>query len=150
MPLSLLAALFLAFGLDTAIPSGPLSRAEVLTRVGYVLGGLALIAVVAFALGRLVTDRVARRGYASSALRRGYFLGTRAVDLLTLAVYGVIIQEVGWTQVVCSGFGLGDVILAGDVVILLPFLLAQVAGWWGLYAAERALRTASAARGGSG
>src|SRR3954452_22687404 len=39
-----------------------------------------------------------------------------------------------------SGFGLGDAILVDALLILLPFFLAQVLGWWGLYAAERALR----------
>src|SRR3954454_23178697 len=43
-------------------------------------------------------------------------------------------------MVVRSGFGLGDSILVDDLLILLPFFLAQVLGWGGLYAAERALR----------
>jgi STE24 endopeptidase len=44
--------------------------------------------------------------------------------------------------VVRSGFGLGDTVLLDDALILLPFLLAQGAGWWGIYAAEHAIRTA--------
>ncbi len=35
---------------------------------------------------------------------------------------------------------MGDPILIDDALILFPFLAAQVVGWWGLYAAERALR----------
>ena len=45
-----------------------------------------------------------------------------------------------------SGLGLGDPLLLDDVLILLPFFLAQVAVWWGLYAAEVAMRPAGSRR----
>jgi len=59
---------------------------------------------------------------------------------MTLCVYAGILYKAGWPMVVRSGFGLGDAILVDDLLILLPFFLAQVLGWWGRYAAERALR----------
>ena len=79
-------------------------------------------------------------GRPSPLVRRAYALGVRAVDVLSLAVFAAIIYELDWPRVVRSGLGLGDPVLLDDALILLPFLLAQVAGWWGVYAAERALR----------
>jgi STE24 endopeptidase len=64
------------------------------------------------------------------------------VDVLSVAVYGWVIFGLEWPRVVRSGLGLGDPVILDDAVILLPFLLAQLAGWWGVYAAERALRPA--------
>lgn len=142
MPLSLLFALFLAFGLDT--PARPAAVAmtwsDALTRTAEAAGGVVAVGIVAFVIGRVVAARVRRRGNASSRVRRAYSLSVRAVDILSVAVFAWILQELGWPRVVRSGFGLGDPVLIDDALILLPFLLVQVAGWWGLYAAERALR----------
>ena len=142
MPLPLLLALFLAFGLD---PSGRLSVGdlpfrEALGRAGEAGGGTLLVGGLAFLIGRVVAWRIAKRGRASSRVRRFYALGVRAVDLLSLGVYAWIIHSLEWPRVIRSGFGLGDPILVDDALILLPFVLAQLAGWWGVYAAERALR----------
>lgn len=144
MPLPLLIALFLAFGV--APPGrpvgGPLPWGEVGVRVGSAVGGLLAVAGFAFLLGRVVAARVVRHGRPSSRVRRAYALGVRAVDVLSVVVYGWIVQELDWPRVVRSGFGLGDPVLVDDALILLPFVLAQLAGWWGIYAAERALRPA--------
>lgn len=142
MPVSLLIALFLAYGIEPQSGPGPLARLDLLARLGEVLGGLALVGVLAFGLGRLVAAGVSRYGYATSALRRRYSWGVRVIEALTLCVYAGILHEAGWPVVVRSGFGLGDAILIDDLLILLPFFVAQVLGWWGLYAAERALRPA--------
>ncbi len=140
MPVSLLIALFLAYGID--LPSGrtPLARAELLERLGEAAAGLALVGMLAFGLGRLVAARVSRRGYASPRLKRRYGWGVRGIELLTLGVYAGILYEAGWPRVVREGFGLARWVLVDDLLILLPFFLAQVCGWWGLYAAERALK----------
>ena len=58
-----------------------------------------------------------------------------------MVVYAWMTHEVGWPWVVHSGWGLRGAILIDDVLILLPFLLMQLAGWWGLFPAERALRS---------
>jgi STE24 endopeptidase len=144
MPVSLLIALFLAYGIDGPAGPGRIARADLIERLGETLGGLALVAAIAFGLGRLVAARVSRRGYASSRLRRRYSWGVRIIEVLTLGVYAGILYEADWPIVVRSGFGLGDAILVDDLLILLPFFLAQLLGWWGLYAAERALRPAGA------
>jgi STE24 endopeptidase len=150
MPLSLLIALFLAFGIDAGSGGGPMPRAEVAVRVAEVLGGLALVAGVALVLGRWAAARVARRGHPTPGLRRGYFWGVRAVELLTLVVYAAIVHGAEWPRVVRAGLGLGGVVLADDLVIILPFLLAQLAGWWGLYPAERVLRPSSSSSRAAG
>lgn len=151
MPISLLLALFLAFGFDFATDAGPgraaarLSAAETWARLGEVASGLLLVAVFSLLVGRLVAYRVARSGRASSSVRRAYGLGVRAADLLSVLVYGWMIHEVEWPRVVRSGLGLGDPVLLDDALILLPFLLAQFSGWCGIYVAERALRAARGA-----
>jgi STE24 endopeptidase len=142
MPVPLLIALFLAYGLDVPAGSEPMARPDLIGRLWESLGGLALVGVLAFGLGRLVAARVSRQGYASATLRRRYSWGVRVIELLTLGVYAGILYGAGWPVVVRSGFGLGDTILIDDLLILLPYFLAQLLGWWGLYAAERALRPA--------
>jgi len=141
MPLPLLFALFLAFGFDPPRPGPrPMPLADALARTGEAACAVLGLAAFAFLFGRVVAFRVARRGRASSRVRRAYVLGVRAVDLLSVAVFGWIVHDLGWPRVVRSGFGLGDPVLVDDALILLPFILAQLAGWWGVYAAERALR----------
>src|SRR5262245_2870993 len=108
MPWPLLIALILAFGIDVAGESGPLPPGEVARRLGWIGGGLAALAVVAFALGRLVAWRVARRGSSSPALRRAFAWGAAGVEFLTLAVYAWTIHWVDWPQVVGWGLGLRD------------------------------------------
>lgn len=148
MPVSLLIALFLAYGIDVPAGPGPIARPDLIGRLGEALGGVAFVGALAFGLGRLVAARVSRRGYASSRLRRRYSWGVRIIEAMTLGVYAGILYGAGWPIVVRSGFGLGDTILLDDLLILLPYFLAQLIGWWGLYAAERALRPSG--RHGSG
>src|SRR3954452_24604171 len=118
MPVSLLIALFLAYGVDVPAGPVPIPRPDLIGRLGEALGGLALLGALAFGLGRLVASRVSRRGYATSSLRRRYSWGVRVIELLTLAVYAGILSQADWPVVVRSGFGLGDVILVDDLLIL--------------------------------
>jgi STE24 endopeptidase len=148
MPVSLLIALLLAYGFDVPAGPGPLARQELIGRLGEALAALALVGALAFGLGRLVASRVSRRGYATATLRRRYAWGVRLIEMMTLGVYAGILYGAGWPAVVRSGFGLGNTILIDDLLILLPYFVAQLLGWWGLYAAERALRPAG--RYGSG
>jgi STE24 endopeptidase len=140
MPVSLLIALFLAYGLDMPAGPGPITRREFIDRLGETLGGVALVGVLAFGLGRLVAGCVSRRGYASAVLRRRYSWGVRLIEILTLGIYAGVLYGASWPVVVRSGLGGGDVILVDDLLVLLPYFLAQFLAWWGLYAAERALR----------
>src|SRR4051794_20868325 len=106
MPVSLLIALFLAFGIDVPSGPGPIPRPDLVERLGETFGGLALVGALAFGLGRLVAARVSRQGYATAALRRRYSWGVRLIELLTLGVYAGILYEARWPVVVRAGFGL--------------------------------------------
>jgi STE24 endopeptidase len=143
MPLTLIAALFLAFGLDArAGASAALAWPEPARRAAWALGGVTLVAATAFALGALVDRRVRRLGYASSRLRRGYRVGTRAIAALGLGVFAGILHLLDWPAVVRSAFGGRGWPVVSDVSLLLPFLLAEMATWWGLFPAERLLHEA--------
>ncbi len=144
MPLPLLFALILAFGFDSSdrpnTMLAPMPWREACQRAGEAALGILFVAAFAFTLGKIVSWRVARQGRATPLVRRAFALGVRASDLLSVLVFGWIIHELDWPRVVRSGFKLGDPPLLDDALILLPFLLAQFVGWWGVYQAERVLR----------
>lgn len=140
MPVSLMIALFLAFGTDAILPPAPVPRSSVVPRSLEALGGVALIGLTALAFSAAVAIRVRSRGRATSGSRRLFAAGSRAVEFLTLAGYAWTIHGLGWPELVRSGLGLRDAVLLDELLILLPFLMALAAGWWGLYPAERALR----------
>jgi STE24 endopeptidase len=148
LPFSLLIALILAFGLDARGEPGAISGSAALTRTAEALGGIALVALCAFGLGHWVAVQVGRWGYAPSALLRRYRRGLIALEGLILIVFAATIHGLGWPAVVRSGFGLGDGILIDDALILLPYLLAEVLAWLGVYAAERSVRPSRTERRG--
>jgi STE24 endopeptidase len=147
MPLSLLIALVLAFGIEAGGVAGPYPPGEVPRRVAQAGAGLAAVAVAAFLAGRLIAWRVARRGRPTPAIRRAYSVAGFLIQTWALAYYAWVIYGLGWPRVVGWGLGLRGALLADEILIFLPFLLAQLAVWWGLFAAERALRGPERARG---
>ena len=138
MPVSLLIALLLAFGVEPAQPGVP--QSDVFTRVLETFGGVTLVAALAFGLGLWVSFQVNNSGVASSRLRRRYALGVRVLTILSLVVFGWIIHSVGWAKMVRTNWGLGDWILIDDFAVFLPYLCIQLLVWWGLFYAERALQ----------
>jgi STE24 endopeptidase len=148
MPLSLLIALVVAFGMEpsqTGVPSS-----DVRTRVLETFGGIILVATLAFGLGLWVAGSVSRFGYAPSRLRRRYAVGVRLLTVISLLVFGWIIHGVGWSGLVRMNWGLGGLVLIDDVVVFLPYLLIQLLVWWGLFFAERALQINHASTPASG
>ena len=141
MPVSLLIALFLAFGTDSILPAAPVPRGSVVPLVLEAAAEVGLVGLVGLTFGTAVTRRVRGRGRATSSTRRLFAVGSRVVGALTLGGYAWVIHGLGWVEVVRSGLGLRDAVLVDELLILLPFVLAQVAGWWGLYPGERALRS---------
>lgn len=121
MPLPLLIAIFLAFGINGEPgPSAILAPAMCSVR--------ALVAIVTVAVSaRLLGLALARRPD-----RRMAGVASRSLDWVAVAVYAWIVRGLEWPAVVRSGFGLGNAILVDELLILLPFLLIQAAGWWGL------------------
>ena len=91
-------------------------------------------------LGHWVSARVARSGYASNALRRGYSRCARILEILILVSFSVIIHQWQWPRVVRTALGRGSVTVVDEALILLPFVLMQLVSWWGLYPAEKKLR----------
>ena len=138
MPVSLLIALLIAFGIEPP-PTG-VPQADVGTRILETFGGITLIASLAFGLGFWVAFQVSHSGSPTSRLRLRYALGVRLITFLSLVVYGWIIHSVGWSKLVGTNWGLDGMILLDDVVIFLPYVLIQLLVWWGLFFAERALQ----------
>jgi len=138
MPVSLLIALLLAFGIEP--PATGVPRADVGACVLETCGGITLVAALAFGLGFWVAFEVSHSGHATSRLRRRYALGARLLTILSLVVYGWIIHSVGWSKLVRTNWGLSRLILVDDFAIFLPYLLTQLMVWWGLFFAERALQ----------
>jgi STE24 endopeptidase len=137
MPVSLLIALLLAFGIEPVQPDVP--QADVIARVLETCGGITFVAALAFGLGFWVSFQVAQSGYSTSKVRRHYVFGCRVLTVLSLIVYGWIIHWVGWSKMVRTNWGLGGSILIDDVMVFLPYLSIQLLVWWGLFFAERAL-----------
>jgi STE24 endopeptidase len=138
MPLSALAALFLAFGLDS--PLGGVPHGDVSSRVLEACAGVLLVAALAFGLGFWVARTVSQRGYATTKLRRFYLVGVRFLTVLSLAVYAWILYELGWAGLVSTNWGLGGLFLIDDLAVILPYLVIQGLVWSGLYLAERAVQ----------
>ena len=138
MPISLLIALLIAFGIEP--PGDGVPQADVVTRVLETFGGIILIASLAFGLGFWIAFRASHIGSATSRLRQRYALGVRLITFLSLVVYGWIIHSVGWSKLVRANWGLNGVFFFEDLLIFLPFVLIQLLVWWGLYFAERALQ----------
>jgi STE24 endopeptidase len=148
MPLSLLIALVVAFGMEPSQTGVPIS--DVRIRVLETFGGVTLVATLAFGLGFWVAFRVSQFGYAPSKLRRHYALGVRVLTIISLLVFAWIIHGVGWSKLVRTNWGLGGLVLIDDVVVFLPFLLIQLLVWWGLFFGERALQIHRASSSASG
>src|SRR5581483_9870612 len=89
MPLSLLIALLLAFGIDP--PRAGVPASDVVARVLKTCGGISMVAALAFGLGLWVAVRVSQAGMATSRLRRRYAMGVRVLTGVGLLVYGWII-----------------------------------------------------------
>jgi STE24 endopeptidase len=140
MPVSLLIALFLAFGTDAILPAAPVPQGSLVSRVVEASATVALVGLVGLAFSIAVLVRVRRRGRVTQGTRRLLAVGSRVVGALTLGGYAWVILGLGWVDVIRGGLNLKDGILIDELLILLPYVLAQLVGWWGLYPAEMALR----------
>jgi STE24 endopeptidase len=145
MPVSLLIALFLAFGTDAILPQSPVPRGSIVPRVVEASAAVGAVGLVGLAVSAAVLARVRRRGRVTLGSRRLLAAGSRIVGALTLGGYAWVILVVGWVDLVREGLKLRDGILVDELLILLPYVLAQVVGWWGLYPAEMALRPVASA-----
>lgn len=147
MPLPLLLAMVLAFGLRLPTESRPLPPPELARRLAEAGLGVVVVGVVAAAFGRAVRRRVARSGGATPRARRLGLWATRLVGGLGLAVFCWTLAWLDWPRVVGWGLNLRDMALVEQGGRLVPFLASQIVAWLGLYAGEAALRPDLAGRG---
>ena len=145
MPVFLLLALFLAFGVDSLAAPAPVGAGEA---TGWVAGLVLGVGLLAGGTSLGVAARL-RRDVPGAGVgsRRVLRRGSRLVTAAVLGSYGWIILGLGWAEVVRGAWGLRDAILVDELLILAPFLALQLAAWVGLAPGERAARRA--ARGAS-
>ena len=140
MPLPLLIALILAFGLGLPADDRPLGGMDLARRMALTGAGAASVGLLGAAVGAIVAAR-ARRGSSSSGSRRWFSWGLRLVVALGLMVFAWTLVVIEWPRVVDRGLGLRGVALLEEFCVLLPYLAGQLLAWCGLYRAERALRS---------
>ena len=139
MPVSLLIALLIAFGIEP--PATGVPQADVVHARARNVRRHHLIASLAFGLGFWVAFRASHIGVVDLAGCATRYVAGRATAHVPLAgglrldhPFGRLV-EAGPDQL---GPGWSDSV--DDVVVFLPFLLIQLLVWWGLFFAERALQ----------
>ena len=137
MPVPLLIALFLAFGLDA--PRDLVAESEVFPLMLQALVAVVGFGLAAVGLGSWVAWRVSLYGYMTTRTRRLHQVGSRLLVPFALGVYGWILFGMGWGGVVETAWGLSSWLLVGQLAILAPFLLMQVLIWCGNFLVERVL-----------
>lgn len=137
IPIPLLVALLIAFGLDDFAWPAPADSAR--EALAWTLGGVAALASLAFGLGGWTAWRARRTGRPSRRVRRIYVMGSKLLAVGLLGVYAATIHLWGWPGVVLDFWGWRDSILVDDALIIAPFLLAQLLVWWGMFYGERAI-----------
>lgn len=138
MPVPLLIAIFLAFGLDSPrdfVPGRELSPLILAMSAGVLGVGLAAVG-----LGSWIAWRISVYGYMTTRLRRIHLVGNRLLVPLALGVYGWILVRLNWAGIVETTWGLKDWFLVRHLAILAPFVLMQVFLWCGLFLVERAIQ----------
>lgn len=136
MPIPLLIALLLAFGLDLPATDQPASIPLRLLEIG---ACLLVVALAAFGLGAWVARRVSRQGYASGRVFRNYYRCSRLLVVLALGAYAWILHGAGWSGLVLSRWKLDGTVLLDDLLVFLPYVVIQLVVWSGQYVAEHAL-----------
>ena len=143
MPLPLLLAMVVAFGLGLPTDPRPMAGQELARRLMEVGGGVLAVGVLGWIVGRVVAARSGRGQGSGSRARSLYLWGLRLIVALGLAVFAWTVVIVEWPRVVDRGLGLRGVMLVEEMAVLLPYLAGQFLAWCGLYRAESALRPAS-------
>ncbi len=122
IPIPLLIALFLAFGVDA--PSAPPDDPR--EAIGRVVAIMAAVVAASFALGLWADSRVRRRGFATARVRRAFARGSRVIGLATVAAFGWIIHQEDWPGLVLGTWRWRGSILADDALLIAPFLAMQL------------------------
>jgi STE24 endopeptidase len=138
-----LIALFVAFAADPGAPPVSARSNELARGLFEACAGLGLSAAVALAIGLALSVEIRRRGHPDASTRRVVQLASFLVQALNLGVYTWLIHGLRWPGIVRNGMGLRGSVVLDEIVILLPYLVAELLGWASLYPAVRAARTPS-------
>lgn len=140
MPVPLLIAMILAFGLRLPTEAAPLARPEVIRRLAESGGGVLVLGALGWICARLVVARVRRFGPGDRRARRIWRVASQGTVGLGLLVFAAQLILIDWTRVVRWGLGLRAVPVVQELAILAPYLLGQLAALVGLAPGEIALR----------
>ncbi len=147
MPLPQLIAMILAFGLGDRAGGSPLPNRELGRNLLQFGLGFVLFCAFSFGLGYWFAWHSEHRGRISSRARRVFGWASIGVEVLGLGLYGWGLEGLEWSRVVQGNLGLGGLILVDKLLILLPYFVLQLIGWWGLYRAECSFRTSLSGHG---
>ncbi len=139
MPIPLLLAMILAFGLRLPSDAAPLSSPDL--RLRLIEAVLAVLAVGAMALvfGQVLRSLTKRSCVSASRQRRLFLWGSRLFLLSSLIVFAWTLVSLDWQRVVARGLGLKDVVILEQAALIAPYVLTQILIWCGLYPAESAM-----------
>ncbi len=140
MPLSALLALFITTwtGPDQAVWWDRVFPKE--WGLDASLATMAALVTLAVTLGRWVSWRVGREGGATLGVRKVFARGAMVLDALVLVGFAAIARGFGWAECAEAWAGGSDRLLLVESLTLAPYFAMQLAVWWGLHAAETALR----------
>ena len=130
MPISLLLALLIAFGLDLSWAERPdVDRRSAPEAAGGRRCWSRLAALRAGRLGGLAgrASRLRHRPGLPALLR----LGSRLLTVAVLGIYAWIIHACGWSKLVLSDWGLQGSSCVDDLAVFLPFIFIQLLVWSG-------------------
>lgn len=138
LPVPLLIALILAFGMDPPRSGLPIPDAGL--RVLQTCGGISVVAILSFGFALWIASQVSQGATPPSRVRRRHIRGVQLLTLISLVVYGWIIHSVGWGRVVRANWGLERLGVLNDAIVFLPFVVIQLVVWWGQFVADRAFQ----------
>jgi len=139
MPVTLLAALIIAFGFEGTAPAGALSGVDLAGRLADAAIGVGFVAAVALGYAAIVRRGMVGGGEPSRGLRKLRGVAGPTIDVVSLVVYAWIIHVAGWPRAMGEVAGRwGSACVA--VSVFAPYLVERLAVAVGMHAAERAWR----------
>ena len=126
LPIPLLVAMIVAFGIDP--PRANVPASDVGFRLFETCGGISVVAILSVRARALGASQVCHGAMPATRVRRRHARGVQLLTLIALVVYGWIIHSVGWGRLVRINWGLGNLGLINDAIVFAPFLRDPAAG----------------------